>query len=89
MKRKSTIWTPKNIDFLVKNYANVSNNNLSRVLGISTTSIKCKASELGLKKECVKRKIFSNIENQVIQLSKDVSYRNIANQMNISLAAVP
>ena len=88
MKRKSTIWTPNNIDFLVKNYANVSNNNLSCVLGISTTSIKCKARELGLKKECVKRKIFSNIENQVIQLSKDVSYRNIANQMNISLAAV-
>ncbi|WP_077195350.1 hypothetical protein [Prevotella ihumii] len=84
MSRIATIWNADKINFLVENYAHASNRKLAETLGISIQSVKNKAYELGLKKECAKRKIFPSVEDNILRMSENNSYRSVAEKLNIS-----
>ena len=62
MSRTATIWNNENEQFLIENFAFITNRRLSEQLDISISSIKKKAHELGLNKGCVKRKIIPSLE---------------------------
>lgn len=88
MSRIATIWNADKINFLVENYAHASNRKLADTLGVSIPSVKIKARELGLKKECAKRKIFPSLEANILRMSENCSYRTIADKLNISVSSV-
>ena len=88
MSRIATIWNADKINFLVENYAHASNRKLADTLGVSIPSVKIKARELGLKKECAKRKIFPSLEANILRMSESSSYRTIADKLNISVSSV-
>ena len=88
MSRIATIWNADKIKFLIENYAHASNLKLANTLGISIPYLKIKARELGLKKECAKRKIFPSLEANILRMSENCSYRTIADKLNISVSSV-
>ena len=91
MSRTATIWNDDKINFLVEHYAYASNRKLAEILGISIPSIpsiKIKSRELGLKKECAKRKLFPSTEANVLRMSESNSYRSVADKLNISVYSV-
>lgn len=88
MSRIATIWNEDKIKFLLNHYANTSNRKLAETLEISIQSVKNKAYELGLKKEYVKRKIFPSVEDNILRMSENNSYRSVADKLNISVSSV-
>ena len=88
MSRTATIWNNENEQFLIENFAFITNRRLSEQLDISISSIKKKAHELGLNKGCVKRKIIPSLEKNVLKMSRTNSYRNVADMLRISLSSV-
>lgn len=88
MSRIATIWNTDKINFLVENYAHMSNRKLAIAIGVSIPSVKLKARELGLKKQCAKRKIFPSLEADILRMSENYSYRDIANKLKISVSSV-
>ena len=88
MSRTATIWNNENEQFLIENFAFITNRRLSEQLDISISSIKKKAHELGLNKGCVKRKIIPSLEKDVLKMSKTNSYRFVAEMLSISLSSV-
>ena len=88
MSRTATIWNNENEQFLIENFAFITNRRLSEQLDISISSIKKKAHELGLNKGCVKRKIIPSLEKDVLKMSKTNSYRFVAERLSISLSSV-
>lgn len=88
MSKTTTIWNEEKEQFLKENYAFKTNGNLAKHLGISVSSVKKKAYELGLKKVCAKRKIHSALEANVLKMSELNSYRSIADKLDISLSSV-
>ena len=88
MSRIATIWNADKIKFLIENYAHASNLKLANTLGVSIPYVKIKARELGLKKECAKRKIFPSLEANILRMSEICSYRTIAGKLNISVSSV-
>ena len=88
MSRTATIWNNENEQFLIENFAFITNRRLSEQLDISISSIKKKAHELRLNKGCVKRKIIPSLEKDVLKMSKTNSYRFVAEMLSISLSSV-
>lgn len=88
MCRLSIIWNEEKESFLKKNYATTTNCKLANTLGVSISSVKNKAQELGLKKTCARRKITPSLEALVLRMSANNSYRSVADKLNLSLSSV-
>lgn len=88
MCRLSIIWSEEKESFLQKNYATTTNCKLASTLGVSISSVKNKARELGLKKSYARRKITPALEALVLRMSAKNSYRSVADKLNISLSSV-
>ena len=88
MYRSSTIWNEEYESFLKENYATNTNRKLAEYLGISVSSVKNKAREMGLKKSRARRKITPSLEALVLRMSAKNSYRSVADKLDLSLSSV-
>ena len=87
MCRRPRIWTEETLVFLTENYASTSNDELSKLMGISVSSLKKKAHELNLSKHS-SYKLTEKVKKIILSMYKTNSYQSIADKLYISRRTV-
>ena len=87
MCRRPRIWTEETLVFLTENYASTSNDELSKLMGISVSSLKKKAHELNLSKHS-SYKLTEKVKKTILSMYKTNSYQSIADKLYISRRTV-
>jgi hypothetical protein len=75
MENKRKIWSEEEIIYLKKNYSNMFNSDLSKILGRTETSIYVKANKMGLHKSISHKSKCISIRNKSV--GRDLNYKTL------------